>query len=685
MNKFINNIYKNQALIYKVFLFLLTTALIVYLFPKEGIFKYEISKGKTWQYESLSAPFDFAIQKTDKEINELKEKIKEEHSPFFDYEQDIPTRVKENLEEKLETSFSDSIMRADGLKLVKFSRNTINELYNQGVIKPRKSFKENQIIYLIKDNEAKEIVYRNLFKTEDLDEFLSEEIEKAKLDDYRSDLRKVLFEVIEPNVHLDEELTEKDLNSQLSDISYTKGIVTQGSLIINKGELIDSNRLQILESLKREYLSNPANSINYYIVLTGYSLLVALALFMLLLFIQQYCPEIFENNKEVTFVFFNLTLVVVLTILVQRMNVNYIYAVPIAILPITLNAFFERKLGLFVHVIAVLIIGFIVPNSFEYMFLQIMVGVVTAVSFSELYKRANLFISVGQITLVYVFAYFAFTVIQEGNFNGISGFTIGMFFINGVLTLFVQPLIYAYEKIFGLVSDMSLLELSNTNSKLMKDLANKAPGTFHHSLNVANLAEAAANEIGANAMLVRVGALHHDIGKMTNPTYFTENQVTDVNPHDDLSPQESARIIVNHVIHGIEMAKNHNLPDRIIDFIRTHHGDTKISFFYTEALKQAEKTGQEIDIADYQYPGPRPFSKETAILMMADSVEAATKSLREPTAEKIDSFVEKIVDHKMEEDQFLNANITFKEIQVIKKVLKRKLKNIYHLRIEYPG
>ena len=236
------------------------------------------------------------------------------------------------------------------------------------------------------------------------------------------------------------------------------------------------------------------------------------------------------------------------------------------------------------------------------------------------------------------------------------------------------------EKIFGLVSDVSLLELSDTNSKLLKKLADDAPGTFHHSLNVANLSEAAANEIGANAMLVRVGALYHDIGKMVNPTDFTENQATGVNSHEDLSPEESARIIVDHVINGIEIARKYKLPDRVIDFIRTHHGTSTVYYFYMKA-KEIDET---VDQADFSYPGPLPFSKETAILMMADSVEAASKSLKNPTSTLIDAFVEKIVKKQMDEGQFLNANITFKEIQQIKKVLKRKLNNIYHLRIEYP-
>ena len=314
------------------------------------------------------------------------------------------------------------------------------------------------------------------------------------------------------------------------------------------------------------------------------------------------------------------------------------------------------------------------------MFLQIIAGIVTILTVSELYKRANLFISVGQITLIYIIAYFAFFVIQEGQVTSLKWETFGLFILCGLATLFVQPLIYIYEKIFGLVSDVSLLELSDTNTKLLKELSNKAPGTFHHSLNVANLAEASANEIGANAMLVRVGALYHDIGKMTNPTYFTENQSTGINPHGELSNRESAKIIIDHVLNGIEIAKKNNLPDRVIDFIRTHHGTSTVYYFYMKEKANDEETNTE----DFEYPGPKPFSKETVILMMCDGVEAASKSLKEPTTTKINEFVENIINKQMESGQFLNANITFKEIQAIKKVLKHKLANIYHLRIEYP-
>jgi len=363
-----------------------------------------------------------------------------------------------------------------------------------------------------------------------------------------------------------------------------------------------------------------------------------------------------------------------------KIQVDYLYVVPLCVLPIILKTFFDPRLGLFVHVLTVLILGFIVPNSFEFIFLQILAGIVTILSVRELYKRTNLFITVAQITGVYIFGYIAFHIIHEGGVESIQFTTIGFFVLNGMITLFVQPLVYIYEKTFGLVSDVSLLELSDTNSPLLKEMSNVAPGTFNHSLQVANLAEAAANEIGADAMLVRVGALYHDIGKMLNPMYFTENQISSVNPHDELSPVDSAKIIIDHVIDGIEMAKKNNLPDRLIDFIRTHHGQTQVYYFY----KKAQELDENVDIKNFTYPGPLPFSKETAILMMADSVEAASKSLKNPTYEEISDFVERIIDMQMTANQFSNSNITFKDILDIKKTLKKKLTNIYHLRIEYP-
>ncbi|HET8839181.1 MAG TPA: HDIG domain-containing protein [Flavobacteriaceae bacterium] len=684
MKNFTNSLYKNQALIYKVFLLILTTFVIVYLFPKGSQFKYDFNKGKPWQYDNLYAPFDFAILKSSEEIKEEKEQIFQNNIPFYDYNEKIPEQVASEVEKELQLVFSDSILEIHKKNLLRFSENLVKEIYEKGILLEIEPLKDNRIIYLKRGNEVEEVAYKSILKQDGLEDFVNKKINLAGLEEFRSDILEVIFNLAKPNVTANKELTQTALQAKIDAISYTRGSISQGSRIVAKGEMIDANKFEILNSLKTEYEAKDWTQTNYFLIIFGYSLLVCLALSMLLLFIRKYRLTIFENNTKVTFIFFNVILMVLLTVLIMRVDIGYVYVVPLCILPLTLKAFFDARLGLFTHVVTVVILGFIVPNSYEYMFLQIIAGIVTILTVSELYKRANLFISVGQITAVYILAYFAFTIIQEGDLAEIEYTTFIMFLLGGVATLFVQPLIYAYEKLFGLISDMSLLELSDMNSKLLKELSNKAPGTFHHSLNVANLAEAAANEIGANAMLVRVGALYHDIGKMENPTFFTENQSTSVTPHDEIEPLESARIIMGHVLKGIEMAKKNNLPDRVIDFIRTHHGTTTVYYFYIKEKELAEAEGNEVDIKDFTYPGPIPFSKETAILMMSDSVEAASKSLKEPTSYLIDSFVEKIINKQMDEGQFLNADITFKDIQIIKKVLKRKLNNIYHLRVEYP-
>ena len=680
MTNFINNLYKNQALFYKVFLFILTAVVVVYLLPKGGKFKYEITKGKPWQYENLYAPFDFAILKTDDEIVKEKDQIISNNIPYYSFDEEIVAQIKSQIEPQIKEIFSDSILRRRKGEITKFVNKTLDDLYQYGILEEKKRTNPEQLIFLRKGNEAFEINYDRLFSQEEIQSFLTSAISQSNLASIQPELLELFYTIIEPNVTFDSALTQKELDSKLNNISYTRGSIERGTIIISKGELVEGEKLDILNSLKQEFEAQVWSDSSYNWILFGYSLLVCMALLMLLLFIRKYRRDIYENNVKVSFIFFNILLMVFLTSLVVNFESRYVYIVPLCILPLTLKAFFDSRLGLFTHVITVLILGFIVPNSYEYMFLQIIAGIVTILTVSELYKRANLFISVGQITFIYILVYFAFIIIQEGNILNLDSEIFLTFILGGLATLFVQPLIYIYEKLFGLVSDMSLLELSDTNTKLLKELSDKAPGTFHHSLNVANLAEAAANEIGANAMLVRVGALYHDIGKMENPTYFSENQSSSVNSHDELSPRESAEIIIGHVIRGIEIAKKNNLPDRVIDFIRTHHGTTTVYFFYMKEKEMNEAVSAE----DFRYPGPIPFSRETAILMMCDSVEAASKSLKEPTPAKIDSFIEKIINKQMEEAQFLNADITFKEIQLIKKVLKQKLKNIFHLRVEYP-
>merc|ERR1711991_959947 len=402
---------------------------------------------------------------------------------------------------------------------------------------------------------------------------------------------------------------------------------------------------------------------------------------ILLFFIYNYRYDIYEDNRKLSFIFFNVLIVIVAFTLTINYNTNYVFAVPICILPLIIKAFFDSRLGLYTHLLTVLLVGFLVPNSFEFIFIQITAGIMTVLSQTKLYKRANLFITVGQTFFIYMIGYISFTTIQEDSILKINFTPIAMFMLNGLLMLFVQPLIYIYERLFRLVSDVSLLELSDTNSILLKELSEKAPGTFHHSLQVANLAEAAANEIGANSLLVRVGALYHDIGKLISPSYFSENQKANVSPHDELTPIQSAKIIISHVINGIKIAQKHNIPDRIIDFIRTHHGTALVFYFFK---KQEEISSEDFNIDDFKYPGPKPFSKETAILMMADSVEAASKSLKSPTVDDLKKFVNKIINSQMADQQFNSSDITFAEIELVKKVLFKKLINVYQLRIEYP-
>lgn len=680
MKNTLSTLSRNQSLLYKGFLFIAATFLILYLFPKAGQFKYDFQKGKPWQYENLYAPFSFTIKKDAVSLASEKEQIVNNAVPYFNMDMAVVTGVTKEFYRLLDEAYQNSLFRVPKLSIQSKGAAIIDQIYKHGIVNELYSYDPDKLVYLKSSNEIDEVTFHQIVSFDNIESIVKAATSLETISPSIDLLEKILTIVIKPNVSLNTKLTQTAIDDEVNAMNPNKGIIEKSGRIIAKGELVDTDAYQILDSLKAEYQSQVWTKSNYLWLLVGYGLLVMLVLLMLLLFLKKYRPEIYKNNTKVTFIFFNVLLMVLLTTIVVKMDAKYVYVVPLCILPLILKAFFDPRLGLFVHVLTVLLLGFIVPNSFEYLFLQIIAGIVTILTVSELYKRANLFISVAQITFIYIIGYFAFVLIQEGNIYEFEWVIFGYFVLCGLATLFAHPLIYFYEKLFGLVSDVSLLELSDTNSKLLKELSNKAPGTFHHSLNVANLAEAAAQEIGANSMLVRVGALYHDIGKMASPTFFIENQLSGINAHDELDPKESASIIINHVIDGIEIARKYNLPDRIIDFIRTHHGTSMVYYFYKKELETQGQANKE----DFKYPGPIPFSKETAILMMADSVEAASKSLKEPTSTKIDVFVEKIIDAQMEQGQFLNADVTFKDIELIKKVLKKKLNNMFHLRVEYP-
>ena len=685
MANIIDSLKANLGRIYRILLFVASCVVIIYFFPKSGKFKYSFENGRPWQSDNLYAPFDFAIKKTDKELDAEKTKIKLATKVFFNKDTLVFNKSLNLLYSKIDNPSNDSIINTLSKRELKLIKNTsvtiLSNLYSRGLLDENYDYKSNQIVSLLINNKQMSSGYFSDFhKPEDLLTFINNEIISLNVQEFKPQIVSILFDLAESNISLNQSLTKNSIEEALANVSPNRGIIEKETLIISKGELVEGDKLKILESLKNEYETSSVSKTNYYLIISSYSFLVILSLLMIILFIRKFRKKIYLNINQLSLVFFNITLLVLITTFVISVESSYVFVIPICILPLLLKAFFDSRIAFFVHSVTVMLLGFIVPNSYEFIFLNIIVGVITIISSDDLYKRANLFITVGQITIVYMISYFAFFVIHEGNIDNIEIFNFLLFMLCGLLTLFVYPLIYIYEKVFNLVSDVSLLELSDTNSPLLKELSNKAPGTFHHSMNVANLAESSANEIGANSMLARVGSLYHDIGKMNNPSYFTENQITGANPHDKVSSLESVNIILDHVSKGIEMAKKNNLPNRIIDFIRTHHGTNVIHYFYEKDLK----LNLNPNIEDYKYSGPRPFSKETALVMMCDSVEAATKSLENPDSEKINSFVETIIDKQISNNQFENCSITFKDIKMIKDVIKKKLANIYHIRVEYP-
>ena len=458
-------------------------------------------------------------------------------------------------------------------------------------------------------------------------------------------------------------------------------MVQKGEVIVAKGSIVNDLVFQKLESYKKAFEDNARVNGDPRLVLLGQLLLVSIVISLLIVFLYLFRKDIYLDNRLVGLILLVVTAMLASLSLAIKLQLPNLYFIPYCIVPIIIRILFDTRLALNIHVLVIMVAGFFVPNSFEFAYFEVTAGMVSIYSIKNLMRRGQFLTSALIITSSYFVAFLGISFIREGSLTSIDWADFVPFVVSVMLTLLAYPLIYAFEKVFGITSDITLIELTNTNAPLLRELAFTAPGTFQHSLQVANLAENAIFSIGGNALLVRAGALYHDIGKLENPLYFIENQSSGFNPHDKLPYEESAQIIIRHVSKGIEMARKANLPDILTDFIRTHHGNTRVDYFFQSFLKNFPEKFVNENI--FRYPGPIPFSKEQGVLMLADSVEAASRSLREPNEKSISDLVDRIVKYKLNQDQLKDSDITLKEIETIKTIFKRMLMSIYHVRVEY--
>ncbi len=682
VKKIISFIRHSHPEIYKAILFVIAIGLIVYVFPKQGKFKYEYRnlKGKPWHHDDLIAPFDFSIRKSKEEIANEKYDIIKNHHPYFRYD----VFVQKNKKDIFSKEFKQLKSTNNKEKNLSSALALLDSIYSKGIIEPSAIIdgKPNDYtVFLLKNNVAEEKELGDFFTIKSAYEYIQSKLSSSAIQ-ANSDLIQLIENAIAHNVFYDKATSDKILNQSVEDILPSHDIIVKDQKIISKGDILDVEKFQIIESLQMEYDSQEHGTASFAFILFGQLILVTITMAILTVFLFVFRKEIFSDNAKITFILLLMVLQVVMAKFAVSSQTFSIYLLPFCILPVIIRAFYDTRVALFVHLVTILIISFMVPNRFEFAFIQLLGGMIAIFSIVNMRNRSQIFVSALLIFVTYSVSYFGITIIQEGGSDVLTWYDFAWFGVSALLTIFSYPLIFVFEKLFGFISDVSLLELSDTNRKLLRELASRAPGTFQHSLQVANLAEDAIYAIGGNSLLVRAGALYHDIGKMEMPMYFIENQAGGVDPHGEMSFDESASIIISHVIKGIEIAKKHNLPEQIIDFIRTHHGTTITAYFYRSFQNAFPE--EEVDESKFHYPGPIPFSKETAVLMMADSVEAASRSLQKYDAETIDALVEKIINSQIEQEQFANADVTFKDITKLKKMFKKKLMNIYHVRVEYP-
>jgi putative nucleotidyltransferase with HDIG domain len=712
MNTLLEFIRKHYRTIVKVLALVVSITLIVYIYPREAKFKYEFFKGKPWMHEDLIAEYNFPIYKSEAALTRERDSILKEYKPFFRYDTNIRIAQENRFINFFESYWNEYLLDnyniLNGLtgrnrterqlmerrdEYLQFGRSLLSFIYKKGIVEATDVLEqvdnENFTIVVVKGNLAQDYSYSEVFTQKMAYEYVLQQVANYKLSNKEVHEEAETFfknlnlnNFIQPNLFYDKATSERQKETLINEISLTSGMVQEGERIISRGEVVTDSKFRVLESLRREYELRSGDSGNRILIILGQIVLISTILIVLYLFLYHFRREIFMNNLQTFFILLLVVIFALVARLTLEMSFISFYFIPFVIVPIVIRTFFDSRLALFIYFILLMLAAFLAPNSFEFIFLNFFAGVVAIFTMTKIDRRAIFFLTSIFVALTYSILYFGLSILQEGALTTIEWINFGWFAGNAFMILLSYPLIYVFEKIFGFLSDATLLELSDTNQPLLRELAEKAPGTFQHSLQVANLSEEACRSLGGNPLLVRTAALYHDIGKMSEPLYFVENQTSGFNPHDHLNFEESAAIIIGHVSKGVEIANKHNLPEPLIDFIRTHHGTTKVQYFYRSFIKSFPE--KLVDDSKFSYPGPRPFTREMAIMMMADSVEAASRSLKEIDRDKINALVEKIIDSQLAEGQFNDAPITLRDLTRIKEIFKKRLTNMHHIRVEYP-
>ena len=680
MNSFkANNRFSYKDLFYKGLIFIVTVTIIVYFLPNEGKFNYQFDINTPWKYGLLQASFDFPIYKNEHQVQAEEDSLMSTYQPYYTCNKEI----ERNTSAKFRENYNKELKQFIGFEYFRHIERTLKKIYEQGITTSDelKQLEEDSIRYirLVENNTATSLPVNQLYSTKAAYEYLL----NADTIQYKKQILQQcnLNDYILPNIAYNEEKSEAALSDLLSNISWASGYVLNGQKIIDRGEIIDEHTYNILNSLEKEWEKRSDTIQEKRLTIIGQILFVALFILCFMFYLELFRKNFYLQKRSITLLFLLITFFPVLSSIIVEQNLASIYIIPFAMIPIIIRIFLDSRTAFMAHVTIILLCSITLRYPHEFILLQILTGMAAIFSLRELSQRSQLFRTAFIVFICYALLYFAFELIHEDDLTKLNTRMYIYFGINGILLLFTYPLLFALEKTFGFTSNVTLVELSNINHPLLRKMSEIAPGTFQHSLQMSNLAAEAANKIGAKSQLVRTGALYHDIGKMENPVFFTENQAG-VNPHKSLNYEQSAQVIISHVNDGLRLADKYNLPKVIKDFINTHHGEGLTKYFYISYIN--EHPNEDVDANKFRYPGINPFTKEQAILMMADAVEAASRSLSEYTEDSIGNLVDKIIDSQVADGFFKDCPITFKDIALVKTLFKEKLKTIYHTRITYP-